>query len=175
MLKENPDADVVCTTLLFSLSLSLPLLSFSPSLPSLSPLPLSSSLSPLPPSLSLSPPFSLCLFPPTLLFFSLSFPLSFPPLSIYSHLCEDCLTVQVCVCVCVCRRTWRKTLSQKSGKTTLRRPCALPVAPSLTMTLGSMRCLPRLCRRLGDLDSSGEWYLHCHSSGLVMLMAKLLH
>lgn len=44
----------------------------------------------------------------------------------------------------------------KSGRTTLKKPCVLPAALSVTTTSANMRCLHRLCSKAEALEASGE-------------------
>lgn len=69
-----------------------------------------------------------------------------------------------------------KTLiqSQRSGRTTLKRRCDLPVALLVTMTYANMRCLLKLCNRAEVLETSGAHAYQTCSCGQASLVLVVL-
>lgn len=61
------------------------------------------------------------------------------------------------------RRLKRTTPCPRSGRITLKRPCVLPVAPSVTMTFANMKCLHRRCNRAEASAVSGTFFSFCFS------------
>lgn len=64
--------------------------------------------------------------------------------------------------------------SQRSGRTTLKRRCDLPVALLVTMTYANMRCLLKLCNKAEVLETSGAHAYQTCSCGQASLVLVVL-